>query len=276
MLSIGAHLSAAGSNGLVKAIETATTMGATAMQVFVSSPRSKTGTKKISEEQAREINAALKKNKIKCVIHSPYTINLSNEQAWAQKLLQRELEIAEAIGAVGVVVHMGKSVNMDKKGAEAGFKESVTRLTDWMKEKKMKTKLVLETPAGQGTELFVDVNDFCDMYNQVRTNNLGICIDTCHVFAAGYTVKEYLKTINKAVGYKQVAVVHVNDSKKPKGSRIDRHENLGLGYMELDDIFYSLSILKENKNVPFILETPDENLYGAEITMIVARGHTFF
>ena len=103
----------------------------------------------------------------------------------------KELEIADRIGAIGCVIHMGKST---KKEADVNFIKSIKYIAKLIKKNKYKSKLILETPAGQGTEMYVSLEEFASMYNSLTTTEkkyVGICIDTCHVYAAGYNPIEY-------------------------------------------------------------------------------------
>ena len=265
---IGCHISTAGKNGIIKAIETAINYNSTALQIFVSNRIGK-GTKKISIDEQDKIKQLLG-NSIKMIIHSPYTLNFAiefNEDYWGFKLIMKELEIAHNINSIGCVIHMGKYLKMDIKDANKNFIKAIKYIVKLIKKAKLNSKLILETPAGQGTEMYTSVNEFTDLYNtltKIEKKYVGICIDTCHIYSAGYDISEYFDIIKKKVGYSCISVIHLNDSKKEKGSCVDRHENIGKGTINIKDIIYSCKIGLEN-NIPIILETPDINKHKEEI-----------
>jgi deoxyribonuclease-4 len=268
---LGSHVSAAGKNGIIKAIEQTIKMNGTALQIFVSNRVGK-GTKVIAEQEKKDIISLLN-TKIKLVIHSPYTLNFANEfneDYWGFKLILKELQIANDICAIGCVIHMGKYLKLDIKDANINFIKSIKFIVKRMKAEKINCKLILETPAGQGTEMYVILEDFIKMYNSFTDNEknyIGICIDTCHIYSAGYNIKDYLEGFNKLLGYKYLTVIHFNDSKKEKGAKVDRHENIGEGTIDKKDLFFAIKVGKKHK-IPIILETPDVNKYQKEIKHI--------
>lgn len=265
---IGCHVSAAGKNGILKAINQIELLGGNALQIFVSNRVGK-GTKQVSEEEAIKIKEKLKKN-ILLFIHSPYTLNFSaqfNSESWMISLIIKELEIAHQIGAKGCIIHMGKSLKNDVEYSIINFIKSIKYIVSKLIKENMQTKIILETPAGQGTELFVKFEDFAKMFNSFTKDEkkyIGLCIDTCHIFAAGYKVKDYFKLFKKEIGLNFLSIIHFNDSKKDLGSCVDRHENIGYGKIKPDDLNYSLKIGAKNK-IPIILETPDITRHSNEI-----------
>jgi deoxyribonuclease-4 len=267
---IGCHLSSAGTKGIQKAIQECLKLNGTALQIFVSNKIGK-GTKKISETDIQEIKSLLN-NKIKLVIHSPYTLNFANnfdEDYWGFNLILKELKIAHEINSIGCVIHMGKHLN--NPNANKNFIKSIKFIVKQMKKEKLQSKLILETPAGQGTEMYTTVEEFCKMYStftETERKYIGICIDTCHIYSSGYSVQEYFETVNKLLSYKNITVIHFNDSKREKGACVDRHENIGNGTIQKKDLFFAVKIGKKY-NIPIILETPDETKYKKEIKLII-------
>ena len=130
----------------------------------------------------------------------------------------------------------------------------------------MRTKIILETSTGQGTELLSNLDEFADFYNKFtddEKNYLKICIDTCHVFSAGYSLKsktdvqKYIKIVEKYIGWNNVILIHLNDSKKDCGCGVDRHENLCKGCIGKDDDSGFKFFVKHciNKNIPIPLSS---------------------
>lgn len=206
----------------------------------------------------------LKENNLGIVIHSHYFINIAKDTAVATKCLVKDINIANNIGAIGVVVHTGKSVSLSIKEAKENMYNT---LMDVAKQtiKCKNVKIILETASGQGTETCVSIEEFAEFYNKLKKSKFGnrftICIDTCHIFAAGYNIKnnngmtEYLKCLEELVGENQIGLLHLNDSKKPLNSNVDRHDAVGEGFIgkvALKNIFR----LFKNRNICIILETP--------------------
>ena len=131
---------------------------------------------------------------------------------------------------------------------------------------KLNSKLILETSSGQGTELLNNYQEFLDFYNSFtkkEKNYFKLCIDTCHVWASGYELQEIFNLTIKNDNMNDIAVIHVNNSKNPKNSHLDRHEEITNkeGYININDITYFIKNMKKNtKDLIIILETPSVNL----------------
>lgn len=195
-------------------------------QIFTGSPSGWRLTKRNPDDETKT-KEYIEKNKISLYIHSKYLINLAKpctpEFKYQLDALQYDLTVGSKIGAKGVVVHVGKSVK------ETNIKKCIENMKENMRSLSIVDgcPLLLETPAGQGTELLTDINEFREfMIDFENDSNYGICIDTCHVFACGYDPAEYLDKINLPVN-----LVHLNDSKEPKKSKKDRHEVVGKGFI---------------------------------------------
>ena len=140
-------------------------------------------------------------------------------------------------------------------------------------------KIFLETTAGQGTEMCYKLDDLAYFYNKFLRcdkfikDRVKLCLDTCHIFAAGYdiktksSIKKYLKKFNKLIGIKHINLIHLNDSKCDIGCRVDRHENIGNGYIGLSGLKMIFKYFKK-LNIPIILETPN-NGYQTEIKLLL-------
>ena len=189
------------------------------LQIFLSSPRG--GGLRLADAELAEAAGAVAALGARLYVHAPYTINLCRSAA-APPLLVATLRAAAAIGARGVVVHVGKSVGLADAAANmrASFAAAAAEAT-------AQCPLLLETPAGQGTETLTDPDEFFGFVAAANASSpVGICVDTCHVFACGHDPVEYVK---KAIGTGLLRLVHFNDSQGACGSCVDRHASAGTG-----------------------------------------------
>lgn len=261
---LGAHMSIAG--GVHNALQEAYELNCTALQIFTKS-NNRWKSKDLTQTQINLFDEYRNKTKIDRIIsHTGYLINLANpKENWAKSMESMELEIvrAEQLGIPYLVLHPGSHLG---KGETYGIKriaDSLNQLID--KYLGYKLKILLETTAGQGTNLgcsFEQLRDIIALINQ--QDMFGICFDTCHVFAAGYdlrTEESYGKTFfhfDHVLGIDNLLAFHLNDSKTPFNSKRDRHEHIGKGEIGLEPFRYLMND-KRFKQVPMILETPKEN-----------------
>lgn len=242
------------------------------------------GYKLIDEDKASillKLKEYVDKNNMKIVIHSSYTHNLAREwdnHSWWIKAMELEIKYAHMLGAIGLVVHFGKSLDIPISQAYNNMYTSIIHLHNITKEYKS-VKILLETSTGQGSEMCYKLEDLAHFYRKFSGNNnseiknrVKLCIDTCHIFAAGYNVitpddiKRYLEEFDELIGIKYVQLIHLNDSKAGLGEKLDRHENIGkgkIGYGGLKYIFDYFTKL----DIPIILETPGCN-YAKEIKLL--------
>ncbi|MHC5020585.1 MAG: deoxyribonuclease IV [Planctomycetota bacterium] len=259
---LGAHVSAAG--GVHEAVPRADELGCEAVQVFTRNQRT-WKTKALTDEVIAEWRARFKQSPLqKAVAHDSYLINLgSAEKELHDKSMQafrEEMENADALGLLGVVFHPGAHM---KKGEEWGIERvraTVQTLLD--ATPKQKTMLLFENAAGQGTTLGRTLEEIGAMITGLTPRKrVGVCIDTCHLFAAGYdfrTKKNYeavMRGIEETIGVKRVKCFHLNDSQKELGCRVDRHANIGQGH--IGEGAFKL-LLRDDRwaGVPMVLETP--------------------
>lgn len=199
-----------------------------------------------------------------CVAHASYLINLAtkNETLWNQSLaaLIDELQRAEQLKLNAVVVHPGSASDEDEEYALLRVSKAVDAALTAVP--KMKGQLLLEATAGQGRSVGHSFRQLGVILQRAKKGKkVGICVDTCHIFAAGYALgpkTEYQKTMSEfdaEIGLDRLALLHVNDSVKGLGSRVDRHAHLGLGSIGLDGLS---NIVNDQrfKNMPMVLETP--------------------
>lgn len=208
-----------------------------------------------------------KKHDIKMVVHSSYSSNIAS--AWDENTywilnLQDEVEFANKVGAFGVVIHFGKSMDLKIPDAYNNMFTSLTYLHH-QTSNFTNVKLILETPAGQGTEMCSDFDDLQRFYNKFKINEeiynrIKLCIDTCHIFSAGYDlrshkrIKEYLKIFNQKIGISNLILMHLNDSRTPLGGKLDRHEVLGSGYIGSKALVIIFQFCKKYE-IPMVIET---------------------
>lgn len=200
-------------------------------QIFLGNPQG--SSVNISEKDLEEGGKFIRERGYTLYIHSPYTINLCYEPGtlndYPVELLRKNLKYGAAIGAKGVVVHVGKSVKMPIDQALHNMSLNISRICEVATEG---CPLLLETPAGQGTELLTNSKDFLEFVLAQEEPNLKICLDTCHVFAAGEDPLEYVKKVPTDL----LKLIHFNDSKDSLGCCKDRHEFPGLGKVGLDTL----------------------------------------
>lgn len=274
---LGAHMSIAG--GYYKAVDAAAELGMDVVQLFTKN-NNQWRAKPISDDEAQAFAAALAERKIaRPLSHSSYLINLGapDDELWQKSIdaMVVELERAEQLGIPFVVMHPGAFTTSCE---EAGLERIVAGL-DAIHQRlpKAKSKILLENTAGQGSCLGHRFEHLAIILERVRRRErLGICLDTCHAFAAGYplgTKKEYQATmgeLDRAVGLDNVQAVHLNDSKKELGSRVDRHEHIGEGKLGLE-AFRLLLNDKRFRDRPMYLETPKGQRDGEELDAINLR-----
>ena len=276
---VGAHISR--EKTIIKTMENIKNAGGNSLQIFVSNPRS---TSLVNIENYLTISSDIKKylneNNFKLIIHSPYVINIASElkinkrtlpieECYWIKLILHELIIADLIGSEGVVLHVGKFVKQSYKDGLDNMKNSIEFILDNMIFKKLNTKLIIETPAGQGTELLTDLNDFVDFHNSFSKEQqryMGMCFDTAHTWALGYELDEAFKILFSKTNAKNVILIHLNNSLVSKGARKDRHAVMLNGTIPNSKMNNFISSLKKYKPI-IILETPSQS-YNEEFSHI--------
>lgn len=277
MAILGSHMSMAG--GMYKAVERAAEVGCDCVQVFTKNNNQWRG-KELTDEDCEAFKAALAELGVAHPIaHDSYLINLGSpaDELWKKSIdaLVIELQRAEALGIPYVVAHPGAFTTSSEEAGlsriAAGLDEVHSQTTD------LTAQVLLETTAGQGSNLGWRFEHLAEIIAQVTDpDRLGICFDTCHVFAAGYAMaerKDYLATmrsLEKTVGCDRVKAFHLNDSLKPFGSRKDRHAGIGEGEMGLEP-FRHLMNDRRFKKVPMYLETPKGDHEGEELDVINLR-----
>ena len=259
---LGTHVSSAG--GPREAPVRGKAVGVQAIQLFAKNNNQWFG-KKITEEEADAFKKAKKENDILYTCsHAGYLINLAapDPDNYKKSLssMKQEIDLAEILGLDGIVLHPGAHRDTgEKKGIQKIIK-SLNELFD--KTPDFKTLVLLETTAGQGTAIGYTFEHLAEIMDGIENKKrIGVCLDTCHIFAAGYELRDkegYEKTwksFDSIVGLKNLKAIHLNDSKKEFASRRDRHEHIGKGRIGKEG-FILLMNDKRLRKIPMILETP--------------------
>ncbi len=260
---LGAHTSVAG--GLYKAFERMKRIGGEALQIFTRNQRQWKATP-LGQEEIDSFRKMLLRHGTPFVAsHSSYLINLGT---WKEELAKRsvkalseELQRCFLLGIPWIVIHPGSHGG---RGVDEGIANIVTNLDSAIRlaGDDNQVGILLETVAGQGTSIGGKFEELAEIMDRSDFGQrLGVCVDTCHIFAAGYDIREedaYMETVDmldEIIGLENVRLFHLNDSKKELGSKIDRHEHIGKGQIGLSG-FANLLNDTRFRNHPMVLETP--------------------
>jgi deoxyribonuclease IV len=261
---LGAHMSVAG--GLPRAVERAVAHRCDAFQMFAKNANQWHG-RSLATAEIREFRATVEAAGIAPVVsHASYLINLATTSPGLHQqsmdAMGDELDRAEALGLLGVVLHPGCYT----LGNEAvGLALIADRLLELLRDRRRGTTMVLlEHTAGQGTALGATFEQLAAIIaNMNGHQRVGVCLDTCHLLASGYDLcspagyAETFEQFGRLVGFDRLKVLHLNDSKKPLGSRVDRHQHIGQGCLGLEP-FRRLINDARFRGLPMLLETPKE------------------
>ena len=275
MKRIGAHVSASG--GVFNAPLNAARIGADAFAMFVKNQR-KWDAPPLSAEEIIAFKDALKQSGIRAehvLVHDSYLINLGHpREAEREKSLNAfvdEIRRCEALGLRLLNFHPGSHLN------EISVQQCLDNIAESLNFAIANTagvKLVLENTAGQGSNLGYDFAQLAYVIDKISNKDrIGVCIDTCHAFAAGYDLRSpqaYERTMSefdRAIGYKFLSGMHLNDTKNELSVRKDRHESLGRGFLGLA-AFENIMNDPNIDEIPLILETIDESIWAEEIALL--------
>jgi len=274
MLRLGCHLPISG--GFARATRLAKELGANAFQFFTRNPRGGSARNISAQEIEQGKEARLSFDVAPIVGHLPYTVNMAapadGPYAFAKMIVAADLQRMDNAGAEFLVVHPGSHAG---SGREAGLKRIVACLEEALLPHGGQTRLLLETMAGQGSEIGT-LQDLAEIIEALdKPANLGVCLDSCHLTGAGYDflrpeeVERLVEDLERTVGLTKVQALHLNDSKFPPDSHRDRHARIGRGYLGKEGL---LNLITHPLlfSLPMILETPvdDYYQYGEEITLI--------
>lgn len=271
MLNIGCHLSI--SNGFEAIGKQALEIGANTFQFFTRNPRGGAA-RKIDRRDADALRELMRENGFSQVLaHAPYTMNLCSSKTetreFAFNTLTDDLERMEYLPGNLYNFHPGSHTG---QGAEAGVNQIADALNNAMFAA-MNTTVLLETMAGKGTEVGGRFEELAEIISRVKYNEkIGVCLDTCHVFDAGYDIvnhfDEVLGEFDRVIGLKRLKAVHLNDSMNYLGCHKDRHQKIGQGAIGLE-AFNKIINNKYINKLPLLLETPNDiEGYANEIKLL--------
>ncbi|MDO8064088.1 deoxyribonuclease IV [Candidatus Phytoplasma bonamiae] len=282
MLIIGSHVSFKKPKMYLGSLEQALSFNSNTFMLY-SGPPQNTKRNIITTNDIDQTLSEMKKHNINVnylVGHAPYIINLANpvldKREFAIKFLIQELNRFAQMRIPQMVIHPGNNLNKNKLEAIEWIAQGINKI--FKNTSHLKTKIALETMAGKGNEIGSNFQELKNIINLIEDKKrISICFDTCHVFDAGYDIKNQfeniIKQFDKIINLKYLSVLHINDSKNYLGSKKDRHENIGYGQIGFEALI-KIIYFPLFDNIPKILETPFVNekpIYKEEIIMIKKR-----
>lgn len=271
MLILGTHMSIA--EGIAKTAENVVKMNANTMQIFSRNPRG-SSYKNYSKEEVECFQKIRRENQFGPLLaHAPYTMNLASADErvyeFACMVIREDIARMDALQIENIVFHPGSHTGI---GTEAGIRNIVAGLDQAITGEES-IMILLETMSGKGTEIGVSFEELKEIRDGVKhPERIGVCLDTCHVFAAGYDIvndlDKVLEEFDRVMGLDLLRAIHLNDSMMPFGSHKDRHAAIGEGEIGLEALLRVLEhpLLRE---LPFYLETPfDDAGHKKEMEMI--------
>jgi deoxyribonuclease-4 len=259
---LGAHISVAG--GLPRAVERAIVHGCDAFQIFAKNASQWRG-RAMPADEVREFRAKVAASGLGPVVsHASYLINLATTDADLRQrsldAMADEIDRAEALGLAGVVLHPGAYTSGSEARGLALIADGLDRLL--ADRRGGTTMVILEHTAGQGTALGSTFEQLAQIVRRMRESaRVGVCLDTCHLLAAGYAIAshdgyvETMRLFERVIGLERLTVWHLNDSKRPLGSRVDRHEHIGRGCLGIEPFRWIVNDPRFDR-LPMLLETP--------------------
>lgn len=261
-MRLGIHIPISG--GLPLVVERGKALGCQTVQIFSRSPRGGKGRVFSNAELALFRQGIAEAGISPLVVHVPYYINLASPQAHIREngieLLCEDLERAGTLGADYLVTHTGKCLEAGETQGLQWVAEAVTRAVSRVNNR---VALLVENMSGAGTEVGYRLAQLAEIVKESDSAKLGICLDTCHAFAAGYNLKDaaavdkFVLEFDQVVGLDRLRVIHANDSYFPFHCRKDRHMHIGKGYIGLEG-FRAMVNHPDLQDLPFILETPEK------------------
>ncbi|OGZ97460.1 MAG: hypothetical protein A3I44_06180 [Candidatus Sungbacteria bacterium RIFCSPLOWO2_02_FULL_51_17] len=258
---LGAHVSSAG--GLHNAIDAGEALGADVIQIFGASPRQWTVRIPAEDARTRFLTCHKASTVQKVYLHGAYLVNLASPDAAlrerSEKNLSEHFMIATALGAEGLIFHIGSGQEMPREDALTHASEAMRRVLAAVPGS---CQLIIENTAGGGQKLGSHPDEIARIRDRIGSDRVKACLDTQHAFAGGLieefnekNIRQMLRTWDDALGLEHIVALHVNDSKTKFNSRHDRHENLGQGFIGLDG-FRNLGEIPEIRTKAWILEVP--------------------
>lgn len=239
-------------------------IGADAIQIFTKNQRF-WQEKEVSIEEGEAFRTSASKYGVKQAFsHAIYLISpgSENEEIIEKSVLSltKEFERCLALGLTHTVMHPGSAGSLPLKKAIKKIGDNIKKALNATKGNPV--KLLLENTAGQGSSVGGKIESIAELIDYIGSKRIGICIDTCHAFAAGYDIRtkknteDFIRQIDRLIGLDKLLCFHLNDSKGGLGSRLDRHANIGMGLLGTEPFEY---IMQNFKHVPKVIETPKED-----------------
>jgi len=262
MARIGAHMSVAG--GLPLAVDRAVAHRCEALQIFAKNANQWKG-RVLPREEIRTFRSRVEAAGIESVVsHASYLINLAAKTRPLRRMsidaMGDEIDRAEALGLLGVVLHPGCYTSTSETVGLQLIAEGLLELL--AARRRGRTMVLLEHTAGQGTSLGASFEQIAAIVDMMRGHRrIGVCLDTCHLLAAGYDITtdagyaDTFRQFGRLIGFDRLKAFHLNDSKRPLGSRVDRHEHIGQGFVGLE-AFRRIVNDRRFRHTPMMLETP--------------------
>lgn len=256
---IGSHVGFKKEKQLIGCVEEALSYGGNTFMFYTGAPQN-TNRAIIDPEKTEKAIALMKENGIhiqNVVVHAPYIINLANPKNYDfnVRFLKEEMKRVESLGVKKLVLHPGSSLTLP---VEEGLQNIIHALNEVLKDQSS-VIICLETMAGKGSERACTLEEVKTIIDGVLyKENIGVCLDTCHLNDAGYDLTEFdsfLERLDELIGMDQIQCIHINDSKNERGIHKDRHENIGFGTIGFDTLI-SIIYHEKLKGIPKILETP--------------------
>ena len=258
-LIIGSHVSFNKNEQLLTSVKEAISYKSTTFMFYTGAPQN-TNRSEIDESLIRQADILMKENNIdksKIIVHAPYIINLANDGGnydFSINFLKQEISRCHKLGVNNIVLHPGSHVGL---GEEKGLNNIVFALKEVLKDSKG-VNILLETMAGKGSELGKTTDELKYIIDKVNSDNLGVCLDTCHLNDSGIDINDfdsYIEDFDKKIGISKIKCIHINDSLNPISSHKDRHANIGFGSIGFDTL---IKVIYNPlfKDIPKILETP--------------------
>ncbi len=272
VLKLGVHVSISG--GISNSVDNAVKIGSSAFQIFTRSPR-QWKSKELTPDETDTFKEKLGNSPIgpeSVVVHMPYLPNLSapTSEMYEKSIsvLTDEITRCNILGIPYLVIHLGSHLG---QGSKNGVNQLVNACTKSLHAyndlglPRNRVKILLENSAGQKNSIGSQIEEIQSIFDILGKNDYGLCMDTCHLFAAGYDlsnesgVSTLIDNIDNHLGVENIKIIHLNDSKGDLGSNLDRHYHVGLGKIGVSGLRYLVNY-KKLKKVPFIMETPIDSV----------------
>jgi apurinic endonuclease APN1 len=286
---IGCHIN--NPKSILDALNITVKSGGNILQIFLGDNVLTTLSKKIklSTDEIKEIKSYMKTNDIKLVVHSILSLNFCKDpfykrNTWGVDNLIYDLNLCAKLGGIGCVIHLGTYKTKNRK-MDISYEECTKNFVNSIKyvlDNTTKGKIIIETSVNKEGGLAGTLEELAELFAKIPPSykkRVGICIDTAHIFLGGYDIRDgtiiekYFRDFDSLIGMKYLTLVHINDSEKELGTRVDRHAPLGEGYIfsnklggNMDSLKLIVMILKKN-NIPMVLETRSHN-FSREINLL--------